>query len=225
MKVLVACEESQRVCTSFRELGHEAYSCDILECSGGHPEWHIQGDCLPILNGRCSFITQDGIIHYIQDKWDLIIAHPPCTYFSIAGSCRLFHKVNGISVLNEDRYKKLLESKDFFMRIYDCDCDKICIENPTPMKIANLPPSTQQIQPFFFGDPWRKRTLLWLKGLPCLIPTKIVEPKEGNWVNADADLYKKGLKPKGVFGSRNRSKTFWGIAKAMAEQWGGKKDE
>ena len=119
MKVLVACEESQRVCTAFRERGHEAYSCDIIDCSGGHPEWHIKQDVLPLLNGRCEFITCDGIRHYIDGKWDLIIAHPPCTYLSNAGACRLYQKRGQ---LNTERYKKGLEAKEFFMQFINADC-------------------------------------------------------------------------------------------------------
>lgn len=220
MKVLIACEESQRVCTEFRALGHEAYSCDLFKCSGGHPEWHIQGDCLPILNGCCSFTTQDGLLHNIATKWDLIIAHPPCTYFSTAGACRLYHKIDGVSVVDEERYKLMMQSRQFFMKIYHADCDRIAIENPTPMKIANLPKPSQSIQPYMFGEPWSKRTLLWLKGLPTLKPTNIIEPINGSWVNGDSSVYKKGIKPKGKIDQKERSKTFIGIAKAMAEQWG-----
>ena len=110
MKVLVACEESQRVCTAFRKKGHEAYSCDIIDCSGGHPEWHIKQDVLPLLNGRCEFTTCDGELHTISGKWDLIIAHPPCTYFSTAGSNWLFRG----GKLDEERYKKGLEMKELF---------------------------------------------------------------------------------------------------------------
>ena len=193
MKILVACEESQRVCIELRKLGHEAYSCDILSCSGGHPEWHLQQDVLPLLN----------------EKWDMIIAFPPCTYLSNAGARHLFPG----GKLNEERYKKGLLAKELFMSIYNADCPKIAIENPTPSKIYKLPEKTQVIQPWQFGHPYSKRTQLWLKGLPKLIPTNIVEVesscrKAGNWFN-------KGGKDR----QRNRSKTFPGIAKAMADQW------
>lgn len=212
MKVLVACEESQRVCTEFRKLGHEAYSCDIEPCSGGHPEWHIQCDVIPLLNGYCTFTTMDGENHYINHKWDLIIAHPPCTYLSNAGARFLYPK----GVLNEDRLKLGLIAKEFFMKIYNADCEKIAIENPIPSKIYGLPEYTQTIQPYEFGHPYQKKTCLWLKGLKPLQPTDIL-PKEkrqstkiaGNWFN-------KGGKQR----QKNRAKTFPGIAKAMAEQWG-----
>ena len=194
MRVLVACEESQRVCIAFRNKGHEAYSCDILECSGGHPEWHIQ----------------DDVLKHLNENWDLIIAHPPCTYLSNAGARFLFPK----GVLNEERYKKGLAAKDFFMRLYNAPCPKICVENPVSSTIFNMPKHTQEIQPYQFGHPYKKKTRLWLKGLPKLKPINIVEVSEstkiaGNWFN-------KGGKDR----QRNRSKTFEGIALAMAEQWG-----
>lgn len=214
MKVLVACEESQRVCIEFRKLGHEAFSCDIEPCSGGHPEWHIQDDVLPLLNGDCEFLTLDGTVHKIFGKWDMIIAHPPCTYLSNAGARFLYPR----GILNEDRLKLGRNAKDFFMKIYNANCDKIAIENPIPSKIYGLPPYTHIIQPYEFGHPYQKKTCLWLKNLPILQPTEII-PKDnsqstkiaGNWFN-------KGGKER----QKNRAKTFPGIAKAMAEQWGGK---
>ena len=212
MKVLVACEESQRVCTEFRKLGHEAYSCDIEPCSGGHPEWHIQDDVLPLLNGNCEFKTVNGDMYHLVGKWDMIIAFPPCTYLSNAGARFLYPK----GVLNEDRLKLGLAAKEFFMKIYNADCEKIAIENPIPSKVYELPKYTQTIQPYEFGHPYQKKTCLWLKGLKPLQPTDVL-PKEkrqstkiaGNWFN-------KGGKER----QKNRAKTFPGIAKAMAEQWG-----
>ena len=207
MKVLVACEESQRVCCAFRALGHEAFSCDILPCSGGRPEWHLQQDVIPLL----------------AQKWDMIIAFPPCTYLSNAGARHLYKG----GQLNEERYKKGLEGKQFFMMIYTADCPRIAIENPTPSRIYGLPEKTQVIQPYMFGHPFTKRTQLWLKGLPKLEPTKIVEP-ECTWCPSGSYSHKHNEKHKGVFSkdrARNRSKTFPGIADAMAEQWGGLADD
>lgn len=194
MKVLVACEESQRVCIAFRARGHEAYSCDIEPCSGGHPEWHIQ----------------DDVLKHLDEGWDLIIAHPPCTYLSNAGARFLYPK----GILNQERYQKGLKAKEFFMKLYNANCPKIAVENPVSSKIYNMPKHTQEIQPYEFGHPFKKKTRLWLKGLEPLKPTNIVTVSEstkiaGNWFN-------KGGKER----QKNRSKTFEGIAKAMAEQWG-----
>jgi len=196
MRVLIACEESQEVCKEFRKRGHEAYSCDIEDCSGGHPEWHLKQDVLEVLN----------------QKWDLIIAHPPCTYLSNAGARHLYPK----GILNKDRLKKGLEAKEFFMKLYNADCNKIVIENPIPSSIYELPKYTQFIQPYEYGHPYKKKTCLWIKGLSNLKPTNIIEFEEiqstkiaGNWFN-------KGGKER----KKNRSKTFHGIAVAMAEQWG-----
>ena len=172
MKVLVACEESQRACTAFRERRHEAYSCDIIECSGGHPEWHIMQDVLPLLNGNCRFQTMDGVEHRVEGKWDMIIAHPPCTYMSKAGARFMYPVARKI---DPDRLEKAMRAKDFFMQFYNADCDRICIENPTPLKVVGLPKESQVIQPYMFGDPYSKRTLLWLNGLPELKPTDILD--------------------------------------------------
>ena len=212
MKVLIACEESQRVCIAFRERGHEAYSCDILECSGGHPEWHIQGDVLPIINGNCEFETADGQRHRIDGKWDLLIAHPPCTYISNAGVRFLYP--GGKGVLNEERLKKGIEATHFFLRFLYADCERIAVENPIPSIVYCLPKYTQIIQPWMFGHPVQKKTCLWLKGLPNLVPTDICEERQsskiaGNWFNHG-----------GKDRQKNRAKTFPGIAKAMADQWG-----
>ena len=202
MRVLVACEESQRVCIAFRERGHEAYSCDIDDCSGGHPEWHIKCDALQLL----------------KMKWDLIIAFPPCTYMTNAGAVRM--RVNG--VIQEDRLQKAMEAKDFFMSFYNADCCKVAIENPTPMKIVGLPPYDQVIQPYQFGHPYSKRTCLWLKGLPPLMSTDIVLNHEPyvNGGNKDAHGNYRKFAGRGERNQKTRSKTFEGIARAMAEQWG-----
>lgn len=194
MKVLVACEESQAVTKEFRKRGHEAYSCDIEPCSGGHPEWHLNTD----------------IKTFLYNSWDMIIGFPPCTYTSNAGARFLYPK----SVLNQDRLKKGIVGRDLFMMIYNAPCKMVAIENPLPSKIYCFPKHTQVIQPYEYGHPVKKRTQLWIKGLPNLKPTDIVSTREstkiaGNWFN-------KG----GLERQKNRSKTFPGIAKAMAEQWG-----
>lgn len=211
MKVLVACEESQTVCKAFREKGHEAYSCDIQPCSGGHPEWHIQKDVILLLNGDCTFQVMTGEKHSIRGKWDLIIGHPPCTYLSRAGSPSLFPK----GVLNQDRYEKGIEAKAFFMKILNADSPRIAVENPTPNRIYDLPTPSCVIEPYEFGHPFKKRTLLWLKGLPPLLPTYIINPLECESTKT-AVWYNGGGKER----QKNRSKTFSGIAKAMADQWG-----
>ena len=228
LKVLVACEESQRVCTAFRELGHEAYSADIQEPSGGHPEWHILGDVLEVLNPSdhlgdfeasdryISFKTMDGSYHEVE-QWDIIIAHPPCTYLSNAGARHLWkgHK------LNEERYKLGLEGKKFFMNFINAECEHICVENPIPSKVYEMPPYTQTIQPYEYGHPFSKRTCLWLKGLPELQPTNIVEPI-GTYCPSGSYSHKHDNKHRGLFTKdrpRQRSKTFEGIAAAIAKQF------
>ena len=210
MRVLVACEESQTVCKAFRERGHEAYSCDIQEPSGGHPEWHILGDAVEALRGGV-VTTMDGEKHEVG-KWDMLIAHPPCTYISNAGVRFLYP--NGEGKLNEDRLRKGIEATHFFLRFWYSDIDRIAIENPVPSTVYMLPKYSQIIQPWQFGHPVQKKTCLWLKGLPKLTPTEICKERQsskiaGNWFN-------KGGKER----QKNRAKTFPGIAEAMAEQWG-----
>lgn len=159
MKVLVACEESQAVCKAFRAKGHEAYSCDIIECSGGHPEWHIQGDVLSLLQGFCLFETSDGTKHYINSKWDMIIAHPPCTYLSNAGACRLYKKFDGKSYLELERLNKGFDAREFFMKFLNANADRVAVENPIPSGVYRLPPYTQIIQPYEYGHPYSKKNL------------------------------------------------------------------
>ena len=202
MKILIACEESQAVCIAFRQKGHEAYSCDIIDCSGGHPEWHIKADALELL----------------KMKWDMIIAFPPCTYMTNAGAVRM--RVKGKIV--PERYKKAMEAKEFFMRFYHTDCPKIAIENPVPMKLIGLPPYDQIIQPYQFGHPYSKRTCLWLKGLPPLFATEIIN-EHVPYVNGgckDAHGNYRRFQGRKERDPKIRSKTFPGIARAMAEQWG-----
>lgn len=218
MKILVACEESQAVTIELRKLGHEAYSCDIEPCSGGHEEWHIMQDVLPLLNGKCEFKTVDNITHYIDSKWDMIIAFPPCTYMTNASACRMYPKKG---VIDLERYEKGMKAKEFFMRFLNADCDRIAIENPRPLKVIELPKENQRIQPYMFGDAFTKMTYLWLKNLPELTETNNVKDIAVPFVNAGSKTSNgERRKKQGVkFSAKDRSKTFEGIAKAMAEQW------
>lgn len=209
MKVLVACEESQTVCMAFRAKGHEAYSCDLVEPSGGHPEWHILGDALEAIRGG-KVTTMDGQTHEVG-KWDLLIAHPPCTYLSNAGARHLYKG----GILNEERLKKGIEAKDFFLRFWWSDVPKIAVENPVPSTVYRLPEYTQIIQPYQFGHPFQKKTCLWLKGLPKLTPTSAI-PAERCETTKRAKWFNSGGKNR----QANRAKTFPGIAAAMADQWG-----
>ena len=221
MKVLVACEESQTVCKAFRKRGHEAYSCDIQQCSGGHPEWHIKGDVLPIINGYTTptdiFITQDGFAHCVPKKWDLIIAHPPCTYLTGAGACNI--------PKHPERIPLGFEAAEFFLKILNADCDKIVVENPPPMKRFNLPKYNQLVRPYMFGESNNKPICLWIKGVEELKPTNIVEKDKDivRWVHKATGQKKscsKWYNTNTSQHSKHRSKTFEGVALAMAEQWG-----
>lgn len=216
-KVLIACEESQRVCTAMRDIGIEAYSCDILPCSGGHPEWHIHGDVQAVLQGECYFQTMDGFLHKVDGEWDMIIAHPPCTYLTGAGAANI--------PKHPERIELGFNAAGFFMSFLNARCERICVENPPPMKRFMLPKYTQLTRPWMFGDNNNKPIALWLKGLPLLkrqnpcdyIPDMIVwtykatgEKKScSRWYNTDTAHH-----------GFHRSKTFPGIAKAMADQWG-----
>ena len=217
MKILIACEESQTVCKAFRVKGHEAYSCDIQECSGGHPEWHIMQDVLPLINGNCEFRTTDGTLHTIEGRWDLIIAHPPCTYMSKAGARWMFPKAGQIS---QERLRLAIEAKKFFFEFLNADCDHVCVENPIPLKIVGLPIPTQKIQPYQFGHPFSKCTCLWLKGLPQLLPTKIIEQYKPFLPSNTGGFSRGGGGSRGVaHNAKDASVTFDGVAKAMADQW------
>ena len=229
MNVLIACEESQAVCKAFRERGHNAFSCDLKPCTGGHPEWHIQCDVLQLLHKRffpvgfvVSFKSCDGMYHNIVGGWDLIIAHPPCTYMSKAGARWMYPTAGNIS---QERFEKAMEAKQFFLKILSADCNKIAIENPRPLKVVDLPKPTQVIQPYQFGHPYSKATCLWLEGLPPLEPTEVLTeykpycPSNTGGVTR-GQSYNKGGAIRAADDCVNRSKTFEGIAKAMAEQWG-----
>ena len=205
MKVLVACEESQVVCTEFRKRGHEAYSCDILPCSGGHPEWHIQQDVLPLL----------------KEKWDIIIAFPPCTYLTVTGN-RWFN-IDRYGEKAIQRHKDRKDAIDFFMAFANADCDKIAIENPVGIMSSEWRKPNQIINPWQFGDAFEKKTCLWLKGLPELKPTNIVEIPQRKRFDSGKTMpswYAEAWRLPKEERAKLRSKTFPGIAKAMAEQWG-----
>ena len=224
MNVLVACEESQTVCAAFRRGGHNAYSCDIQECSGGHQEWHILGDVLPLLNGRCTFKTMDGTQHIMPGKWDLIIAHPPCTDLCVSGA-RWFTE--------KQRDMRQQKACVFFMYFALADCEHIAIENPVGIMSTVYRKPDQIIQPYEYGHPTKKATCLWLKGLPPLTATEIVVPEliEYHYKNGKIKKYGKGIDAarnengrmynySDPITAKMRSKTFQGIADAMAAQWG-----
>lgn len=219
MNVLVACEESQRVCTAFRERGHTAWSCDIQPCSGGHPEWHILGDCLPLLNGNCDFTTEAGGRHRQSGSWDLIIAHPPCTHLAVSGA-RYFSEKQ-----KDGRQQKAIV---FFMQLALANCDRVAVENPISIMSSAWRKPDQIIQPYWFGDHARKSTCLWLRGLNPLVATNVVDPGEivgkgfsvGASLNYARDENGKILSWNDPQTAKERAKTFWGIARAMGEQWG-----
>lgn len=211
MRVLVACEESQRVCIAFRNKGHEAYSCDIRDCSGGHPEWHIKDDVLKHLEG-----------------WDLIIAHPPCTFLTVAGNRWFDIKKYGVKAI--EREKERGDAIEFFMKLVNAPCDKIAVENPVGVMNRVYRKPDCIIQPYHFGHPYTKKTCLWLKNLKPLQPTKIVQPEiihsggktggySGNSWHA-VDENGKIIPWNDPRTAVERSKTYQGIAEAMAEQWG-----
>lgn len=246
MRVLVACEESQRVCMAFRAKGHEAYSCDIMDCSGGHPEWHIKGDVLKILNPRINlipFVTLNGIVsdsvkgiyfktcdnieHFVE-RWDMIIAHPPCTFLTVAAN-----KLYNIEKYGEKAIKRLEDrerAKEFFMAFVNADCDKIVIENPIGIMSTCYRKPDQIIQPYQFGHPYRKSTCLWLFGVEPLVPTNIVDfecihsnGKSGGYSGASWVVRDENGKILPYGDPRvaiARSKTYTGIAQAFADQWG-----
>ena len=225
--MLIACEESQEVCKAFRERGHRAFSADLQECSGGHPEWHIQGDCLPLLNGNCTFTTADGKHHKQKGRWDLIIAHPPCTYLTVSGNGWFNEEKYGDKARKRKRDRE--EAAEFFMLFVNADCDKIAIENPIGYMNTHYRKPNQVIHPYYFGDPVRKATCLWLKGLPELKPTNMVEPniiRDGHSSYSGPAYYAKDENGKILSWNdprtaKIRSKTYPGFAKAMSEQWGG----
>lgn len=216
MKVLVACEESQEVCKAFRALGHDAYSCDIIECSGGHPEWHIKQDVIPLLkreddgnNGwhYIYFRTMDGKIHSVE-QWDMIIAFPPCTHLAVSGARHFAEK------RADGRQQAAVE---FFMSFAYADCPRIAIENPVGIMSTKYRKPDQIINPWQFGHPETKKTCLWLENLPPLIETENVY----EYMMTLPQKERNRIHWMGSGHAKERSKTYPGIAKAMAEQWGG----
>ena len=204
MKILVACEESQAVTKELRALGHEAYSSDIQECSGGHPEWHIQGDVLPLL----------------KQKWDMIIAFPPCTFLTVTGN-RWFN-IERYGEQAIQRHKDREFAIKFFKMFAECDCEKVAIENPVGIMSSEWRKPDQIINPYEFGDAFEKKTCIWLKGLPKLQPTNIVEPPKRTEFKSGKSIptwYADARKLPKEQRAKLRSKTFEGIAKAMAMQW------
>lgn len=198
LNVLIACEESQAECMAFRNLGHNAFSCDIQKARF-KPEYHIMGDVTPYLDGETSFITQNGSSCSV-DKWDLIIAHPPCTFLCKVSSVRMV--ING--QLNQERYRLMLEARDFFFRCLNANCHYVAVENPLPMARAKLPQPSTYLQPSWFGVKYTKKTLYWLKNLPPIMPT-IEYPNPKEYVRSSRGKY--------------RSRTFPQVAQALAEQW------
>jgi len=197
MKILVACEESQTVCKEFRKLGHEAYSCDTLPPSGGHPEWHLQQDVIPLL----------------KDKWDMIVAFPPCTHLAVSGAAWFAAK-------RADGRQQ--QGIDFFMEFANVKCPKVAIENPVGIMSTVWRKPNQIIQPYEFGEPFSKKTCLWLKGLPKLKSTKLVDKGERVTFKSGKSMpkwYSDAFRLPPKERSIARSKTFPGIAKAMAKQW------
>ena len=225
MNVLIACEESQRVCIEFRKLGHNAFSCDILECSGGHPEWHFKQDCLEVIKNKGG-VLETGQYIYVGG-WDLMIAHPPCTYLCVSGASWYYHPEDKHLPIEQRRphprfpnrredQKKAIE---FFMSIINADVPRIAVENPVGVMSTLFRKPDQIIQPYYFGDEAQKTTCLWLKNLPLLVPTNIVGKGEmfvAKSGNVMAKWYSHAKKSER---KKLRSKTFPGIAKAMAKQW------
>jgi hypothetical protein len=203
MKILIACEESQEVCKAFRKLGFEAYSCDIQECSGGYPEWHIKGDALK---------------EAYSGKYDMMIAHPPCTFMSKAGARWMYPTAGNLS---QERFEKSQEAKNFFMKMLNAPIEYIAVENPTPLKVVGLPKHSQAIQPYEYGHPYSKRTLLWLRNLQLLEPTEKVNNytpylPSNTGGKKRGQSYSRGTSKN----AKESSKTFKGVAEAMANQWG-----
>lgn len=204
LNVLIACEESQAECSAFRELGHNAFSCDLQKCRpSGNPSWHIVGDCVPYLFGHTDFITQDGVERSVP-AWDLIISHPPCTYICKVSSVQLVRWIDGHAWLNEERLQKMYDAVAFFNICLNAEAPFIAVENPQPMARARLPKPSFYACPSWFGVKYIKKTLYWTKNLPPLVANlEYPDPKE--YVRSSRGKY--------------RSRTFPELARAIARQW------
>lgn len=217
MKVLVACEESQTVCKAFRAKGHEAYSCDIQEPSGGHPEWHILGDAIAALAGG-QITTMDGKTHDVG-KWDLLIAHPPCTYLTVTGNS--WFNIEKYGDKAKERYRRRYEAIVFFMQFALANIERIAVENPVGVMSTCYRKPDCIVHPYHFGDDAKKKTCFWLKNLPPLTPTNIIQPttvKTGNGTDSPWHAFTWGLPPNER--AKVRSTFFKGLSLAMADQWG-----
>lgn len=230
MNVLIACEESQTVCKEFRKLGIEAYSCDILPCSGGHPEWHFKEDIFNIINNKGGQ-TQSGA-NIIVDRWDLMIAHPPCTYLAVSGARWFYHPEDKNLPVEKrrphprfpNRKQEREEAIAFFIKLMEAPIKRIAIENPIGIISTRYRKPDQIVQPYMFGDEAEKTTCLWLKNLPHLIPTKVVDKGERVVLSSGKSLpkwYSDSFNTKISTEMRRtlRSKTFQGFAEAIANQW------
>lgn len=211
LNVLIACEESQAECKAFRELGHNAFSCDIQKCrKNGNPQWHIHDDATPYIAGRTNFTTQDGVAHWLT-QWDLIICHPPCTYLCRQSACQLYRNADGLRMIkgrltecNTRRYDEMLKGRAFFLYCLNANAKFVAVENPVPMALAQLPRPSFFADPSWFGVKYTKKTCYWVKNLPPLMGG-LHFPNPKSYVNASRGKY--------------RSRTFRELAHAIADQW------
>lgn len=233
LNVLIACEESQRVCEEFRKLGHNAYSCDLLKCSGGHPEWHFNCDVLEVIKEHGG-ILQNGVNYHLKEgqTWDLMVAHPPCTYLAVSGAKWFYHPDDKDLPKEQrrphpnfpNRAKDREEGASFFMALAKADIKRIAIENPIGIMSSRFRKPDQIVQPYYFGDHASKTTCLWLKNLPPLEKTNLVEAGDRIYFKSGKSQpkwYSDGLTQTKTAAERRtwRSKTFPGFAKAIAETW------
>ena len=231
MNILVACEESQSVTKELRALGHDAFSCDLLPCSGGHPEWHFNFDVFKVIADKGG-VLENGETHFIDGDWEMMIAHPPCTFLAVSGARWYYHPEDNTLPFIErrphprfpNRAKDRDEAVEFFKKLCEAPIEKIAVENPVGIISTLYKKPNQTVHPWMFGDEASKATCLWLKNLPLLVPTDIVGKGERVVLSSGKSLpkwYSDALTQSKSAAERRtmRSKTFQGIAKAMAEQW------